>query len=134
DCVVEDPEKLKPDMLFLSGMDWRWALAKGLVRDDLPALNLIQHVFHAWPDNPRSEFLSQKAIRLCLSPEVQEAIVETGRVRGPVFTVPSAIEFDRLHALARDDRHIDILVAALKAPELGGRLAARPVRPGRAVE
>jgi hypothetical protein len=134
DRVVDEPERLDPDMLFLSGMDWSWALASGVVRDEVPVFNLIQHVFHAWPSNARSAFLPHRAIRLCLSPEVQAAIEESGRARGPVFTIPSAIEFDRLHALAGGEREIDILIAALKAPELGARLAARLRRPGRVVE
>jgi hypothetical protein len=134
DRVVADPKELAPDMLFLSGMDWNPALASGLVRDDRPAFNLIQHVFHTWPENPRSEFLRYKAIRLCVSPEVQEAVDGTGRANGPVLTVPNAIDFDELHRLARDKREIDVLIAALKAPELGQRLALRLRSPGRNVE
>jgi len=134
DRVVQDPAKLDPDMLFLSGMDWSLALAAGLVRDELPVLNLVQHVFHAWPDNPRSAFLPYRAIRICVSPEVREAIEATGRVRGPVVTIPDAIEFDEVRSFARPERDIDVLIAALKAPELGRRLAKRLGVPGRVVE
>src|SRR5438270_13745941 len=72
--IVREPRELEPDVLFLSGLDWAWADGYGLVGEDRPALNLIQHVFHAWPDNARYAYLSNKAIRLCLSREVQEAV------------------------------------------------------------
>jgi hypothetical protein len=134
DRVVDKRRMIEPELLFLSGLDWRVAERLGLVRDDLPALNLIQHVFHSWPENQRSSYLSRKAIRMCLSPEVQQAIEDTGRVRGPVVTIPSAIEFDRLNALRGRERRLDVLIAAVKAPELGARIRDRLRHPGRTVE
>ena len=78
------------DLIFLAGMDWVTYLATDV--DPLkPVINLIQHVRHATPGENVYPFISQKAIRICVSPEVSEAIESTGLVNGPVFTIANGI-------------------------------------------
>ena len=64
--------------------------------------------------------LRHSAIRICVSPEVERAILGTGRVRGPVFTIPDAIDVGEVERLAgAGPRDIDVLVAANKQPATG---------------
>jgi hypothetical protein len=127
--VIGEHDDVEFDVLFLSGIDWR-----GVVpieeRDEfrLPIINLVQHVWHACPNDPlnRHRFLPHKAIRICVSPQIARAITRTGRVRGPVFTIPDGLDLEEVTGMAdASARDIDVLVAANKQPELGRRLAAR---------
>jgi glycosyltransferase involved in cell wall biosynthesis len=138
DHVVGEDEEVDFDILFLSGVDWRPMIPRP-ERDEYrrPIVNLVQHVWHACPSDPlgRHKFLPHKAIRICVGPEIRDAITRTGRVRGPVFTIPNALDLDLLAEMAgRPDRDIDVLVAANKRPEIGRNVAARLRRDGRVVE
>jgi glycosyltransferase involved in cell wall biosynthesis len=136
--VLDGDEPVDFDVLFLSGVDWRGMIPIG-ERDEYrrPIVNLVQHVWHACPNDPlnRHRFLPHKAIRICVGPEITKAITRTGRVRGPVFTVPNALDLDGIAAMAGTPaRDIDLLVAANKRPELGRNVAARLRQAGRRVE
>jgi hypothetical protein len=94
----------------------------------VPVVNLIQHVWHASPEDRlgRARFLPNKAIRICVSQEIQRAVERTGRVRGPVFTIPDAIDFDRFNrAASSGNRDLDLLVLANKQPERGHAILER---------
>jgi hypothetical protein len=138
DSVLGEGEEVDFDVLFLSGVDWRGMIPRE-ERDEYrrPIINLVQHVWHACPNDPlnRHKFLPHKAIRICVGPEITKAITRTGRVRGPVFTIPNALDLDAVGEMAvAPARDIDVLVAANKRPELGRSVAARLRREGRAVE
>ena len=56
---------------------------------------------------------------------MEQAILGTGRVRGPVFTIPDAIDVGEVRRLAgAGPRDLDVLVAANKQPEMGRSIAA----------
>jgi Glycosyl transferases group 1 len=138
DHVLGGDEEIDFDVLFLSGIDWR-----GMIpieeRDEYrrPIINLVQHVWHACPNDPlnRHRFLPHKAIRICVSPQIAKAITRTGRVRGPVFTIPDGLDLSAVTEMAgAPARDIDLLVAANKRPELGRSVAARLRGEGRTVE
>jgi glycosyltransferase involved in cell wall biosynthesis len=128
DHVVHDRGDVDPDILFLSGTDWRRLERTQRRESPIPIVNLIQHVRHACPDDPlgRYNWLPHKAIRICVGPEVTRALERTGRVRGPLFTIPDAIDLDAVarHATSHP-RDLDLLVVANKQPELGRALHAR---------
>jgi glycosyltransferase involved in cell wall biosynthesis len=135
--VLADGAPLEPDAHFVSGVDWRQI--DGAVRREspIPVVNLVQHVKHADPEDTllRHRFLPHKAIRICVSQEVTRAIEQTGTVRGPVFTIPDAIDVAPLERLGETSvRDLDAVVAANKQPEMGAEVAARLRRPGRDVE
>ena len=71
----------------------------------MPIINLIQHVWHAVPERPaRAPHASCRTRRSgsASSPEIEQAITRTGRVRGPVFTIPDATRPGRAsRAMAR---------------------------------
>jgi len=120
--VVDSGDQVRPDVLFLSGVDWRMVDRADWPESRVPVINLIQHVWHASPDDKlgRARFLPNKAIRICVSPEVARALERTGRVRGPIFTIPDAIDVERLAGMRRaGKRDLDLLVLANKQPERG---------------
>lgn len=126
--VLEDDVALEPDAHFVSGVDWRQI--DGAVRPDspTPVVNLVQHVKHADTSDTllRHRFLPHKAIRICVSPEVAQAIEATGTVRGPMFTIPDAIDVASLERLGSGAaRDLDAVVAANKQPEMGAEVTAR---------
>jgi hypothetical protein len=133
--VLGESETVAPDAHFVSGTDWRQI--DGAVRADspVPVINLVQHVKHADPDDTllRDRFLSHRAVRICVSPEVAAAIEATGKVHGPVFVVPDAIEVAELERLGASERDLDVVIAANKQPERGARVARMLGRPGRSV-
>lgn len=113
-------EPARFDWLFLAGMDWQAYLAAGLLPDK-PVVNLIQHVRHAAPGQDVYPFLKQKAIRICVSQQVADAIQATGRVNGPVFTIPNGHEI----GCAPQPRVRDVYILGLKQPALAQALAQR---------
>lgn len=120
------------DALFLSGRGWEALTSSQRSRFSKPIINLIQGVRHAHPSDPRYEFLAHRAIRICVSNEVQQALEATGRVNGPLFTIPNAIDTADLPAsLPWGNRSTDVLVVAGKRPRLGRviRELLRPVTP-----
>ena len=111
------------DILFVGGLDWRYLLKSGFDKLAVPRINLVQHVRHAHEGSELRTFLSQRAVRICVSLEVAEAIVATGEVDGPVVAIPNGIDlppFDPAapDALCWDARRGDVLIVGYKRPEL----------------
>ena len=119
----------RPDVLFVEGVsDWpivlkTYPLLNRCQYGQIPVINLIQHVRHADPNNPRYEFLTQRAIRICVSSAVQSALEATQRINGPLLTIPCAIEPANLPSPCLD-KSSEVCIAALKNPELGVYLKA----------
>ena len=80
------------DLLFLAGTDWRYLRSAGLERLGNPRVNLIQGVRHAHAGSELCGYLSQRAIRICVSEEVADAIRATGRTNGPIIAIPNGID------------------------------------------
>lgn len=124
------------DLLFLAGTDWRYLAAKGLEGMDHPRINLVQHVRHANPDTELWSYLPRRAIRICVSAEVADAIARTGRPRGPVIAIPNATElppWDPDGAGGRgawESRPRPVAVVGYKRPELAVLLSKRLRRDG----
>ena len=133
--ALEAWPEVEPDLLFLAGLDWLALDPERRDRSSIPIINLIQGVRHALPDNPRYPFLRYRAIRVCVSEEVRAAILDTGRTNGPVFAIPCGLDPQRLPApIADADKDVDLVIAALKQPDLGRQVKQRLDRPGRRVE
>lgn len=111
------------DILFLAGMDWQFLDESNRQRSPIPVINLIQHVRHADPGDKRRPFLSHKAIRICVSQEVADAIQQTGLVNGPVFVIPNGIDLGLLPpVMPYYERDIDVLVVGTKQPSQAARV------------
>ncbi len=116
------------DIAFVAGMDWEAYLARAVERDQ-PVVNLVQHVRHADPSANVYPFLPERAVRICVSAEVEQALVDTGLVNGPCFAIANAIDQDDLVATGVYTN--DVFILGYKQPalarELGDALAAQGV-------
>ena len=134
ELVVESAAEVRPDVFFVAGRDWQQMDSHPMAGDDVPVINFVQHVRHADPDSNRFQFLTRKAIRVCVSEVVADAVRATGIVNGPVFANPNSVDIEALAPRQGTERDIDVLIAGLKQPDLGARLAERLERDGRRVE
>jgi hypothetical protein len=124
-----------PDVLFLAGRDWSRVRDEYLGAGDTPVVNLIQHLRHTEPSTDLYGFLERRAIRICVGPELGEAVLATGRTRGPVVVIPDGIDTEGIAARHRSEqRSVDLLVVATKDPALGQRLGERLSVEGRRTE
>ena len=109
------------DLLFLAGGDWRYLRSGGLEGLVNPRVNLVQHVRHAHAGTELYGYLGQRAIRICVSEEVAEAIRATGRTNGPIVTIANGVDIAH-----RSMAHVPqsrtpptVTVVDYKRPELG---------------
>jgi hypothetical protein len=129
--VLPPREPFHPDVVFVAGLDWERLEGMAV---STPVINLIQHVRHSDPDDPRYRYLCRPAVRIAVSREVSEAVQATGLVRGPVVTIPNAVDASEFPITRRfEDRPVDILVSALRQKALGARVASRLQAGGRSV-
>lgn len=133
DRVVDDLSEVEPDILFIAGRDWQRLDGLGLLDRGLPILNIIQHVRHADEWSIQSRYLDRKAIRICVSQEVADAVTAAGSV-GPVVVIPNGVDIPRVEGADAIPRSIDLLIAGLKQPGLASRMEEALAAPGRASE
>lgn len=130
----ERRRRVHPDIHFLAGKDWRF-LRRGQRADSpVPIINLIQHVRHAEPDDPRYPYLRNHAIRICVSDEIRQRLAATGQVNGPLLTIPAGMDLADLPEAAGGAEPLDLLVVANKQPALGARVHEALAVDGRRVE
>lgn len=113
------------DAVFLGGLDW-FAVPEDCTT---PVINLVQHVRHSEPSNARYGFLSRRAVRICVSQPVADAILATGRVNGPVVTIPAGLDYESFPAPSTE-RDIAMLIAGLKQPSLAKELSDKLANTG----
>jgi glycosyltransferase involved in cell wall biosynthesis len=130
--VVASASAVRPDLYFFGAFDWENLPPAERARSSVPVLNLIAHVRHGDPKDPRFPLLQNRAIRICVSAEVAAAIRAHATPNGPVVVIPNAVNVAEAPAVSQRD--VDLVVVALKQPDLGRRLAKRLARRGRAVE
>lgn len=136
----------KDDLFFLAGLDWRFLAQSGLQSSPNPRINLVQHVRHGQPGTELHGHLKHRAVRICVSQEVADAIQSTGQVNGPVFAIPNAVDL-RFQGPARRvpgwrsglkpwallRRRLQaptVLIIGYKSPDLAKALAQRLNRAG----
>jgi glycosyltransferase involved in cell wall biosynthesis len=116
----------RPDVHFVAGFDWTMLPPWRQRWPRVPVINLVQHVRHADPDNPLSQFLSLPAVRICVSEPVADALAATGRVKGPLLTIPAGLDLGRLPAASDPSARVDdLVVVATKQPALGDAMYRR---------
>lgn len=121
--TLDNWEPAKADILFLAGLDWHAVIDRADFRKkkgQIPVINLIQGLSHADPQDIKYKFLKEYAIRICVSKQVEDALIATGQVNGPLFTIPNGLDLSSLPAsLTYNQKDIDILIVAIKKPNLG---------------
>ena len=119
------------DVLFLAGMDWRFLAESGLESLPNPRINLIQGIRHAHERTELHRYLARRAIRICVSREIADAISATGRVEGPILTIPNGIDVQPTApaeedlAAAHRARPRPITILGYKRPGLARALSRR---------
>lgn len=119
ELVIQEDEwrKYQPDLLFLEGMDWEFLKPSERAEPPMPVVNLIQGLRHADSGNPRYEFLTHPATRICVSPEVQAALEGTRRVNGRLVTNINGIDPRAMPALRPAEKRMwDLVVVGAKHP------------------
>jgi glycosyltransferase involved in cell wall biosynthesis len=134
DYIVDSWRSVHPDVFFVGGRNWLMLDRHPDAGNKIPVVNLVQHVRHANENTPHYQFLNRKAIRICVSEEVAQAIRGTGRTKGPLIVIPNGVDLGSLPTLNGAKRDIDVLIVALKQPKLGGKLGRRLERPGRCID
>lgn len=117
---IGSPLPESADVLFLGGEDWQ---RMPPVDPERVVINLIQGVRHAEPGSSLRRHLRRKAIRICVSHPVADAIRATGEVRGSVHVIPAGLELPKRLPRPSESRR-GIFIAAHKQPRLGQELAA----------
>ena len=129
--MAERWEPADRDVLFLAGLDWRYLNGSGLESLANPRINLIQHVRHAHEGTELHGYLSERAIRICVSREVADAISATGRTNGPILTIPNGIEVAPFNAAPEgspagyETRSQAPTIVGYKRPDLARALSGR---------
>jgi glycosyltransferase involved in cell wall biosynthesis len=125
---VQQWAPLEQDLLFLAGLDWQYLDKQKPGMLDVPKINLIQHVRHADSGSELNSFLSRKAIRLCVSQEVADAIQRTGKVNGPIKVIPNGVDVEIAEVRELDEKRSaisgkNVLIVGYKNPEFSRQLA-----------
>jgi len=126
ETVIGPQQAENADVLFLAGIDWRSLEPGRRAASRVPIVNLMQDFRATRPGAPLHEFLAHRAIRVCVTPEIAQALRDIGTVPGPILTVPVGIDLDALPApRPAGERDIDCVVLAVKDAKLGGAIAGR---------
>lgn len=114
------------DIWFMAGLDWRQFSAFQRDSPGRPIINLIQGLAHSEPAHELYSFLRHRAVRICVSPEVAEAINETGQVNGPTFVIPNGLNLINFpaHNKSWEEREVNLCIAGSKNPDLASEIAA----------
>ena len=121
-------------MLFLAGMDWRMLEPAQLTGSPVPIINLVQDFRAVREDGPLRGFLAHRAIRICVSEQIADALQSSASPDGPILTVPIAIDLERLPpSRPAAERGTDCVVLAFKEPHVGRAIARRLSRAGHRV-
>ncbi|HEV7584971.1 MAG TPA: hypothetical protein VGO14_04240 [Solirubrobacteraceae bacterium] len=134
DAVLGPHEEITPDVLFLAGMDWRALEPQQRSRSHVPIINLVQDFRAVREDGPLRGFLAHRAIRICVSEQIAEALQGRASPEGMVLTVPIAIDLAQLPpSRPPQERGTDCVVLAFKDPPLGRAIARRITASGHRV-
>ena len=127
--LAEGWEPERRDVLFLAGLDWRFLAKSGLDGLPNPRISFVQHVRHAHDGTELQGYLAERAIRICVSQEVADAISATGRTNGPVLTIPNGIDLTPFEPVEEgspagfDARPSAVTIVGYKRPDLARGLA-----------
>ena len=120
-AIVNRYDPRAADILFLAGMDWRALDGYPSIEDEIPVINLLQGVRHGEPGHVLSTFLGRRAIRICVSEQVEDVVSSGGLCNGPLLTIPNGIDLGEV----ADDRPKlgTVFIAGLKDPALARQVA-----------
>lgn len=118
-------EKLttKPDIFFLnSGKDWLRILKHINIPSTTPIISPVNHFKAVNPHHPAYSLLSKKAVRICPSPELFEAIKNHPNTNGPCLYVPNGVHVPPEFQYSKINKEIDVLIIGQKNPIMANQL------------
>lgn len=110
------------DILFVAGMDWMALPRQSAIEARKPVLNLIQGLGHADSQSGLFQSLDRKAVRICVSEAVAEAVLKTRRCNGPVYTIRNALAPD-VSRQQSVEKTVRVAIVAAKQPDLATQIA-----------
>jgi hypothetical protein len=116
-----DPESA--DILFLAGLDWKALDPWPEIEERIPVVNLIQSTRHGEEGDERKNFLSRKALRICVSHQVKDVISVTGLCNGPLITIENGIDLDESDNAGSVADPGSVLILGIKQQHLASQLA-----------
>lgn len=105
--IITTPKWEDYSVVFVAGIDWK--LVPTNLSPSTIIINLIQGISHSNVNDIKYQYLGRKAIRICVSHEVQKAILETKQVVGQVFTIPAAIDIVNINVNPNKKNHSVII-------------------------
>jgi hypothetical protein len=116
------------DAYFLAGLDWSVLDRAGIDTTGRPAVNLIQGFVHLMPGDPRRDFFSRPALRICVSAPLRDAVASSGLANGPLLAIENGTDVP-IHAAPKADAR-SVFVAGLKNLPLAREIADTLARAG----
>ncbi len=111
--IVKEYNPKNYDLLFIAGMDWS-ELEPG-IENQIPVINLVQGLRHTDAKNIQLySFLKRKAIRITVSDEVRDAVLDTKITNGPVYAIPNGHNMPEINL----EKKYDIYILGKKNPTL----------------
>lgn len=108
---------------FVAGMNWQLFDQAGVDTNGKPVVNLVQGLRHALPGDPRRAFLTRRALRICVSPAVEQAVRATGLANGPLLTIRNGLDISALCAFNAPVKHERVFIAGVKNAAVAQALA-----------
>lgn len=113
---------MSADILFLGGFDWKALDPWPKIEEHIPVVNLIQGFGHCQDGDERMQFLSRKALRICVSHQLRDAVTRTGLCSGPVITIENSISFDADRHRSMTAVPASVLILGVKKKQLALQL------------
>lgn len=110
------------DFYFVAGRDWKLLDDAGIALSSKPVINLIQIIAFADPTNFHYQQLGRKALRICVSEEVADAVRKTGRANGEVICIPNGIDLPAVTRFTISDKRRDVFIAGRKNPAMAAQI------------
>ena len=117
------------DVFFLGGTDWRYLFKHGFSGLDNPRIGLMQGVHNLGDGTEQHHNLAERAIRVCVSPQVADTVVGTKRANGPILTIPNGTDVAPLEpsvtgsVVGFESRRLQAAIIGYKDPDLARNLS-----------
>lgn len=113
----------EPDILFLnSGKDWiRYSQYKK-IEPETPIVSPVNNFRATKPGHPSFDFLGRKAVRLCPSPEIYDAVKDHPNTVGETIYMPNGVGISGEALSLKNNKTIDALIVGNKNPSLANQL------------
>jgi hypothetical protein len=121
-AIEPTPTVAEADFYFVAGRDWTVLDNAGIDLSTRRVINLIQVLTFSDPANFHYQQLRRKALRICVSEEVAEAVRKTGCANGEVICIPNGIDLPAITPFSKSEKRRDVFIAGLKNPSMAAQI------------